>query len=305
MRCLPKEDTLGNLVRPRPPDQGRPAVSGSRVQTVEDSAAFACRAHRLCAPPRKKGTDLSDSRQVAARLAPNLQMFSVRDSLRPLIAWGYRQLQAVPFLQSNLNLNDLYLAVLLAAHSLHVRLRPELKGGESSMRIESYGTAIDHGQADNNVLALLWGQIRSERPPEALLEQIVTTVQDRFLGFEALALASLTERMDLTTGLHDLPPIPEWPKQMRPKRNSPALGCGVAGLRGSGSARCHLFGDSARALKASVYAIGGASSGPCRLSCPNVAHARYSIASGHLGCWRCSPRTPEAAIGDCKATNSP
>ena len=42
----------------------------------------------------------SDSRQVAARLAPNLQMYSVRDSLRPLIAWGYRQLQGVSYSQS-------------------------------------------------------------------------------------------------------------------------------------------------------------------------------------------------------------
>lgn len=156
----------------------------------------------------RKVLTFSDSRQVAARLAPNLQMYSVRDSLRPLIAWGYRQLQDVPFLRPKLNLNDLYLAVLFAAHTLHVRLRPEMKVGESFDADRIVRTAIDHGQADHNGLALLWGQIRSERPPEALLEQIVTTVQDRFLGFEALALASLTERMDLTTGLHDLPPIP-------------------------------------------------------------------------------------------------
>lgn len=156
----------------------------------------------------RKVLTFSDSRQVAARLAPNLQMYSVRDSLRPLIAWGYKQLQAVPFVQQGLNLNDLYLAVLLAAHKLRVRLRPELKVGESFDADRTVRAAIARGQTDNNGLALLWGQIRSERPPEALLEQIVTTVQDRFLGFEALALASLTERLDLTTSLHELPPIP-------------------------------------------------------------------------------------------------
>lgn len=37
----------------------------------------------------------SDSRQVAARLAPNLQMYSTRDSLRPLIAWGFSRLLQV------------------------------------------------------------------------------------------------------------------------------------------------------------------------------------------------------------------
>ena len=157
----------------------------------------------------RKVLTFSDSRQVAARLAPNLQMYSVRDSLRPLIAWGYQRLQAVPFLRPNLNLNDLYLAVLLAAHTLHVRLRPELKVGESFDADRIVRTAIDHGQADNNGLALLWGQIRSERPPEALLEHIVTTVQDRFLGFEPLALASLVERDNLTPRLGELPHVPE------------------------------------------------------------------------------------------------
>ncbi len=157
----------------------------------------------------RKVLTFSDSRQVAARLAPNLQMYSVRDSLRPLIAWGYKQLQAVPVLQPNINLNDLYLAVLLAARVLHVRLRPEMKGGESFNADQIVQNAIDSGQTDTDSgLAGLCMQIRSERPPEALLEQIVTTVQDRFLGFEALALASLAERGNLTTALYDLPTIP-------------------------------------------------------------------------------------------------
>ncbi|NKC14855.1 MAG: DUF1998 domain-containing protein [Gammaproteobacteria bacterium] len=157
----------------------------------------------------RKVLTFSDSRQVAARLAPNLQMYSVRDSLRPLIAWGFQRLQAVPLLQPNLNLNDLYLAVLLAAHTLHVRLRPEMKAGESFGADITVRNAFDNKQTNNNDgLVGLCMQIRSERPPEALLEQIVTTVQDRFLGFEPLALASLAERGDLTARLHELPSIP-------------------------------------------------------------------------------------------------
>ena len=157
----------------------------------------------------RKVLTFSDSRQVAARLAPNLQMYSVRDSLRPLIAWGYRRIQAVPFLQPNLNLNDLYLAVLLAARTLNVRLRPEMKAGESFGADLTVRNAVDSGQTDNDGgLAGLCLQLRSERPPEALLEQIVTTVQDRFLGFEALALASIAERGDLSAALHELPTIP-------------------------------------------------------------------------------------------------
>jgi len=157
----------------------------------------------------RKVLTFSDSRQVAARLAPNLQMYSVRDSLRPLLAWGYQQLQAIPSLQQNLNLNDLYLAVLLAARTLNVRLRPEKKESESFEAERIVRNAIDSGQTnEDGGLVGLCMQIRSERPPEALLEQIVTTVQDRFLGFEALALASLTERGNLTPRLHELPSIP-------------------------------------------------------------------------------------------------
>ncbi len=157
----------------------------------------------------RKVLTFSDSRQVAARLAPNLQMYSVRDSLRPLIAWGFQRLQSVPSLRMNLDLNDLYLAVLLAARALQVRLRPEMKTGETFGADRLVRNAVPSGHTCNDGDLLgLWGQVRAERPPEALLEQIVTTVQDRFLGFEALALASLAERGSLTAALHELPPIP-------------------------------------------------------------------------------------------------
>ena len=186
-------------------DQPFQALVARQLQIQPPSSADAS----LFAPLQgRKVLTFSDSRQVAARLAPNLQMYSVRDSLRPLIASGYRRLQAVPFLQQNLNLNDLYLAVLLASRTLQVRLRPETKGGESFNADLIVQNAISHRQTDTDGgLAGLCMQIRSERPPESLLEQIVTTVQDRFLGFEALALASLAERGDLTVRLHELPSI--------------------------------------------------------------------------------------------------
>lgn len=147
----------------------------------------------------------SDSRQVAARLAPNLQMYSMRDSLRPLIAWGYRRLQAVPILRPNLNLEDLYLAVLLASKKLNVRLRPELKPGESFGADLTVENAIHEGGTEDDAgLLNLCMEIRNERPPEALLDNIITTLQDRFLGFEALALASIAERNKHTAALKEL-----------------------------------------------------------------------------------------------------
>ena len=161
----------------------------------------------------RKVLTFSDSRQVAARLAPNLQMYSIRDSLRPLIAHGYRRLQSVARLRQNLSLEDLYLAILLASKELNVRLRPETKSHESISAAESLvRNAIAVGEVDHEAGLLgLCMDIRNERPPQALLEQIVTTVRDRFLGFEALALASIVERDKHTAALHQLPPIPGLP----------------------------------------------------------------------------------------------
>ncbi len=157
----------------------------------------------------RKVLAFSDSRQVAARLAPNLQMYSVRDSLRPLISWGYRRLLNVPVLRPNLNLEDLYLAVLLASKELNVRLRPELKPGESFGAEAIVERAVRAKETEDDAgLLNLCMELRNERPPEALLDNIITTIQDRFRGFEALALASVIERSKHTVALQQLPSIP-------------------------------------------------------------------------------------------------
>jgi ATP-dependent helicase YprA (DUF1998 family) len=157
----------------------------------------------------RKVLTFSDSRQVAARLAPNLQNYSVRDSLRPLIVYGYKKLQGHPLIRANLSLEDLYLAVLLASQELAVRLRPELKGGETFNAEETVAAAIADGTARSDAgLQSLCMELRSESPPEALLENIIKTIRDRFLGLEALALASIAECAKHTAALERLPAIP-------------------------------------------------------------------------------------------------
>jgi len=157
----------------------------------------------------RKVLAFSDSRQVAARLAPNLQMYSTRDSLRPLIAWGYTRLQSIPGLNPLVSLSDLYLAILLASKKLRVRLRPELKPAETFAAEGVVDLAVENGSADTDSgLQFLLIKLRAELPPQALLEDIITTIQDPFLGFEALALASLCERAELTPQLEQLPHIP-------------------------------------------------------------------------------------------------
>ena len=152
----------------------------------------------------------SDSRQVAARLAPNLQMYSTRDSLRPMLLWGFRKLQSVATIKRRLNLDDAYLAVLLAAKQFGVRLRPELASGETLEALIMVETAIDREDAMSDPVALqaLWADVKAERPPLALLDDIYKTIQDKHLGLEALALASISEREDKTPTLESLDSIP-------------------------------------------------------------------------------------------------
>ena len=151
----------------------------------------------------------SDSRQTAARLAPNLQTYSTVDALRPLIVYGYATLESRTNLKPYLCLEDLYLGVLLAAKSLGVRLRPELNSGENFQGLSAVEDAIRDGvlAPQGDLLPLLL-EIRASAPPMSLLRSITKVLADRHLGLESLALASLGERSKHTPVIEALPDIP-------------------------------------------------------------------------------------------------
>ncbi len=128
-------------------DQPFQALVAKQIQV---QPANAMKPSRFAPLRGRKVLVFSDSRQVAARLAPNLQMYSTRDSLRSLIAWGYRRLQAVAHLNPLLSLDDLYLAILLASKKLRVRLRPELKAAETFTAEDTVELAVDEGSADSD-----------------------------------------------------------------------------------------------------------------------------------------------------------
>lgn len=156
----------------------------------------------------RKVLAFSDSRQVAARLAPYLQMFSARDSLRPLIVRGWRRLSQIPNFQ--LQLRDVYAAVLLTAHELDVRLRPELRDPESFSSYSIVGEQVEAGVLESEAeLKALCVELRSaDPPPRALLIDLVSTLRDRSLGLEPLALASIVERSDKRKAVLELPHVP-------------------------------------------------------------------------------------------------
>ena len=118
----------------------------------------------------------------------------MRDVLRPVILRGWRELEAVGALSPSLSLEDLYLAVLVGAHLLEVRLRPSSRApslctgwGKSAMRLGA-------GDSMTRRASAVAATIRSEAVPQSLLRGIVATVMDRYLGLRSLALASIRER---------------------------------------------------------------------------------------------------------------
>jgi hypothetical protein len=101
-----------------------------------------------------------------------------------------------------MNLDDLYLAVLLGARVRGVRLRVPLRAGESLQAQRDVQAVVQPGLPPDptRLLGLIMG-IRSQPPPDALLRGLVATITDRYYGLQSLALASLVERGELTSAL--------------------------------------------------------------------------------------------------------
>ena len=159
----------------------------------------------------------SDSRQTAARLAPNLQTYSTRDALRPLIVYGMTRLAENELIGPTLSLEDLYFAVLIAAAELGVRLRPKRRTGELFAEEPYVREEVQNGALDSDSrLLLLQRRVQQSRPPESLLREIVGTISSRYYGLEALALASVIEaphRRDDIRTLPDLAGLAETPEE--------------------------------------------------------------------------------------------
>jgi ATP-dependent helicase YprA (DUF1998 family) len=157
----------------------------------------------------RKVLAFSDSRQTAARLAPNLQTYSMRDVLRPVILRGWRELEGIELLAPSLSLNELFLAGLLGAALLSVRLRPELRGTESMQVLQDVTEVVKRDDLHKPAEAVRLLQYGAAPPPQSLLRGLVTTITDRYYGLQSLALASIREQRDLGGTLLGLRSIPE------------------------------------------------------------------------------------------------
>jgi ATP-dependent helicase YprA (DUF1998 family) len=148
----------------------------------------------------RKSLVFSDSRQMAARLAPNLQSLSLRDTVRSLLPLGYTLLADDPLVAPSLSLDHSVLAVLVAAHVLGVRIRPILAPGEEVSRFDA-----PRGTMPPTTELI---RVMGEPCPANLMRDIRKVIEDDNFGLEALAVASIAERPALTARIHTLPDLP-------------------------------------------------------------------------------------------------
>ena len=154
----------------------------------------------------RKTLIFSDSRQLAARMAPVVQTLSTRDALRPLIVVGYDLLQRHHDVYRRASLGDMYTAVLIAAAHLGVRLRPAQTSRESfhSPEIEEAvrnGVLSDPDDLDDLVR-------ETRRPPQALAKDLRDALAHKYYGLRALGLGTVRERPRYTDTIKELPDIP-------------------------------------------------------------------------------------------------
>jgi Lhr-like helicase len=151
----------------------------------------------------------SDSRQTAARLAPNLQEYSARDIMRVLLCWGYNFLAGKPEIRRRLCLEDAPFAAVLGSVVLNTPLRPEMLKGETFSLRTSVVEGVEQGVlTDDDGLNNLFIVARNESVPVALLPPIVDAIADTYYGAESLALASMIENQKQNATLDQLPAIP-------------------------------------------------------------------------------------------------
>jgi ATP-dependent helicase YprA (DUF1998 family) len=147
----------------------------------------------------------SDSRQVAARLAGTLQSYSLRDAVRALLPVGYEILCKDPDFSKTLNLNHAYLAVLVAAHKLGVRLRPQLGDAETLTEVPGQSP----GPAPTGI-QLFQLQNELSKCPARLMQAIFDALKQTNMGLdlEALAVATVAESSAQSDRIKKLPNLP-------------------------------------------------------------------------------------------------
>ncbi|HZH74686.1 MAG TPA: helicase-related protein, partial [Archangium sp.] len=140
----------------------------------------------------RKALIFSDGRQSASRLSGNLKLFSLKDSVRPLLLRGLQVLQER--LGSPVSLQSAYIAFLAGGLTHGVTARPLVQ---------------DSGFEDHEALVRDWLESDDRNPatlvsitqqfessiPDVITEALTKVISDRHTGLEALALATVVPQL--------------------------------------------------------------------------------------------------------------
>ena len=134
----------------------------------------------------------------------------MRDVIRPLIIRGWAELSSKDLIRNQLSLQNMFLATMVGAAILKVRLRPELRGAESMDVMRAVTTAVEGGAFTSDDVSQLIGLVMlQDEPPLSMLKAMYATLTDRYYGLASLGLASIRETGAKTTKLlAELPLIP-------------------------------------------------------------------------------------------------
>ena len=160
----------------------------------------------------RKVLAFSDSRQAAARLAPNISSYSIQDTLRPLIIKGYEKLRSNPLTSHLVVLNRLYLAAQIGAFELGVRIRPDLTGDETYSDSD-FKILFEYLNDSTVSLEDMLSAVESTNDtscPRTLMAGLMKAAFDPHTGLEACGLAVLEEHRtrSVSEKIKALPNIP-------------------------------------------------------------------------------------------------
>jgi len=154
------------------------------------------------APMRgRKSLIFSDSRQVAARLAPRLQSYSLKDAVRALLPTGARLLESNQDWPQSFNLQQSFLAIMFAAQISKVRVRPALNAEEL---LPSFDLPAGESPTSAGLMKMAMASC-----PANLLSDLHSTLTDKNYGLESLAIASLREDISVASKIEQLPDLPD------------------------------------------------------------------------------------------------
>jgi ATP-dependent helicase YprA (DUF1998 family) len=148
----------------------------------------------------------SDSRQTAARLAPNIQRYNNQDVIRSIMIYGLKELEKLA--ERKLSLKHLYLATLFGINKLNINISNNLQskfleGRDQLKYLNSY---------DEETLLDLTERLttNNEFVPSSIYHAIYDVITSKYTGLQSLALATLNpDKKALVRILPNLKTLPD------------------------------------------------------------------------------------------------